>query len=137
MTNDTNLGEPDSAPIWPDGSTCGCCTWVSSHTAFIAASSSCCWYHPREWYLCLHFLMPFRGEIGKLNTFHGNISVSFTLLRRLEGFDTDSMGGIFLAFKEVFYMLSMLLLQRAKQESALHHKPQSLSSSVIISSRIF
>ena len=29
-------------------------------------------------------------------------------------------------------MLSMLLLQRAKQESALHHKPQSLFGSVII-----
>lgn len=137
MTNDTNLGEPDFAPIWPDVSTCGSCTWVSSHTAFIAASSSCRWYHPREWYLCLHFLMPLHGEIWKLNTLRGNIYVSFTLLRRLEGFDTDSTGGIFLAFKEVFYMLSMLLLQRAKQESALHHKPQSLFGSVIISSRIF
>lgn len=137
MTNDTNLGEPDFAPIWPDVSTCGSCTWVSSHTAFIAASSSCHWYHPREWYLCLHFLMPLHGEIWKLNTLRGNICVSFTLLRRLEGFDTDSTGGIFLAFKEVFYMLSMLLLQRAKQESALHHKPQSLLGSVIISSRIF
>ena len=81
--------------------------------------------------MCLHFLMPLRGEIWKLNTLRGNIRVPFTLLRRLEGFDTDSTGGISLASKGVFYTLSMLLLQTAKQESALHHKPQSLSGSVI------
>ena len=99
--------------------------------SFTATSSLCCRYHPHELYVCLHFLMPLRGEIWKLNTLRGNIRVPFTLLRRLEGFDTDSTGGISLASKGVFYTLSMLLLQTAKQESALHHKPQSLSGSVI------
>lgn len=131
MTNETNLGEADFAPIWTDVSTCGSYTWVSSHAAFTVTSSLCCRYHLRELHLCLHFLRPLRGEIWKLNTLRGNIRVSFTPLRRLEGFDTDSTGGISLASKGVFYMLSMLLLQREKQESALHHKPQSLSGSVI------
>lgn len=105
MTNETNLGQPDFAPIWTDVSTCGSCTRVSSHAAFIAATSLCCQCHPQESYLYMYFLMPLCGVISKLNILcHHIYWASFKLLSLREGFDTEDTGSISLAFKEVFSM---------------------------------
>lgn len=106
---------------------------VFSCAAFIATSSLSCQCHPHASYLHMYFLMPLCGAICKLNALCGAIYwASCKLLRICGGFDTDDTGGISLAFREVFYMLSTVLLQRAKQGSALHYKPQSISGSLII-----
>lgn len=84
---------------------------VSSCAAFIATSSLSCQCHPHASYLHTYFLMPLCGAICKLNAPCGAIYwACYKLLRICEGFDTDDMGGISLAFREVFYMLSMVPL---------------------------
>lgn len=97
--NETHLGQPDSAPTETDVSTCGSCTQVSSNAAFIATSSLCCLWHPRKLYtfICTSSRL---YVIWKLTTLCCNFyCASFKLLRRLEVFNTDNMGGISLAFK--------------------------------------
>lgn len=83
---------------------------------------------PRELHLCVRPCALMRST-WKRNILCGSIcGVDFRLLRTLEGSDTDDTGGIFMAFKEVSTCHPWCHHRQQKQESALPHKPQSVSA---------
>lgn len=94
MVKQTDLGQPDFAPIWTDVSTCGSCTRAPPHAAFIAAASSCGRFHPHEWYPCLGCLTPRCGAIWKLHSPCAPIDrTPFKLLSSLDVSDTEARAG--------------------------------------------